>query len=66
MAVSSLSWSISFTVGPYFAGLILESANPSMLWAFCGLVGMLATTGFLVLNKARSADEALPEPSAAD
>jgi MFS family permease len=66
MAVSGLSWSISFTVGPYFAGLILESANPSMLWAFCGLVGMLATTGFLVLNKARSSDEALPEPSAAD
>lgn len=66
MAVSGLSWSISFTVGPYFAGLILESANPSLLWAFCGLIGMLATTGFLVLNKIRNADEALPEPSAAD
>lgn len=66
MAVSGLSWSISFTVGPYFAGLILESANPSLLWAFCGLIGMLATTGFLVLNKIRNADEVLPEPSAAD
>jgi MFS family permease len=66
MAVSGLSWSISFTVGPYFAGLILESANPSLLWAFCGLIGMMATTGFLVLNKIRNADEALPEPSAAD
>src|SRR5512145_2743180 len=51
MAVSGLSWSISFTVGPYFAGLILDSANPSLLWAFCGLVGILATLGFLVLNK---------------
>ena len=66
MAVSGLSWSISFTVGPYLAGLILESANPSLLWAFCGLIGMMATTGFLVLNKIRNADEALPEPSAAD
>ena len=66
MAVSGLSWSISFTVGPYFAGLILESANPSMLWAFCGLVGLLATAGFLVLNKTRHANEPLPEPSAAD
>jgi MFS family permease len=66
MAVSSLSWSISFTVGPYLAGLLLESANPALLWAFCGLVGMLATTGFLLLNKVRQADAPLPEAAAAD
>ena len=36
MAVAGLSWSISFTVGPYFAGLILESANPNLLWLTCG------------------------------
>src|SRR5918996_700700 len=53
MAVSGLSWSISFTVGPYFAGLILDSANPSLLWVFCGLVGILATLGFVVLNRTR-------------
>jgi len=66
MAVSGLSWSISFTVGPYFAGLILESANPSLLWAFCGLIGMLATIGFVVLNKARPEAASLAEPAAAD
>ncbi len=66
MAVSGLSWSISFTVGPYFAGLILDSANPSLLWAFCGLVGMLATLGFLALNRARPAAAPAPEPAAAD
>ena len=66
MAVSGLSWSISFTVGPYLAGLLLESSNPSLLWAFCGLIGTLATIGFLVLNKVRQ--DALPmvEPAAAD
>jgi len=66
MAVSGLSWSISFTVGPYFAGLILESANPSLLWAFCGLIGVLATTGFLLLNKVRQANVSIVEPAAAD
>ena len=66
MAVLGLSWSISFTVGPYFAGLILDSANPSLLWAFCGLVGMLATLGFLALNRARPAAAPAPEPAAAD
>jgi MFS family permease len=67
MAVSGLSWSISFTVGPYFAGLILDSARPNLLWALCGIVGMLATLGFVMLNKAarRSSTPAV-EPAAAD
>ena len=68
MAVSGLSWSISFTVGPYFAELILDSGNPSLLWAFCGLVGMLATFGFVLLNKARQSPVPMiePEPTAAN
>jgi MFS family permease len=66
MAVSGLSWSISFTVGPYFAGLILDSANPSLLWVFCGLIGLLATTGFMTLNKIRHATAPMVEPAAAD
>ncbi len=66
MAVSGLSWSISFTVGPYIAGLILDSANPSLLWAFCGLIGILATLGFIVLNKTHEAAAPAVEPAAAD
>jgi MFS family permease len=66
MAVSGLSWSISFTVGPYFAGLLLDSANPSLLWVFCGLIGILATLGFLVLNKVHHSPAPVLEPAAAD
>jgi MFS family permease len=66
MAVSGLSWSISFTVGPYFAGLILDSANPNLLWAFCGLVGMLAAIGFAVLNRVHPTTTPAIEPAAAD
>lgn len=66
MAVSGLSWSISFTVGPYFAGLILDSGNPGLLWTFCGLVGMLATLGFVLLNKVRPARTPVIEAAAAD
>jgi MFS family permease len=65
MAVSGLSWSISFTVGPYFAGLILDSGNPSLLWAFCGLVGILATVGFVFLNKVHHSSVPIAEPAAA-
>jgi MFS family permease len=66
MAVSGLSWSISFTIGPYFAGLILDSPNPSLLWLCCGLVGMLATLGFVLLNKVRQPSVSAIEPAAAD
>jgi MFS family permease len=66
MAVSGLSWSISFTVGPYLAGLLLESSNPSLLWAFCGLIGALAAIGFMVLNKVRQDALPMAEPAAAD
>lgn len=66
MAVSGLSWSISFTVGPYLAGLLLESSNPSLLWAACGAVGMLATLGFMVLQKLRQDEDVVIEPAAAD
>jgi MFS family permease len=66
MAVSGLSWSISFTIGPYFAGLILDSANPHLLWVFCGIIGIFATLGFMVLNKMRHAPTPMVEPAAAD
>lgn len=66
MAVSGLSWSISFTVGPYLAGLLLESSNPSLLWAFCGLIGTAATIGFMILNKVRHDTQPVAEPAAAD
>src|SRR5215211_929748 len=66
MAVSSLSWSISFTVGPYFAGLLLDSANPGLLWAFCGMVGIFATLGFIVLNKSHRSPAPAIEPAATD
>jgi len=66
MAVSSLSWSVAFTIGPYFAGLILDSANPGMLWLLCGGIGILATLGFVALNKTHHAPVKLPEPAATD
>ena len=66
MAVSGLSWSIAFTVGPYFAGLILESANPNLLWMTCGFIGLLATIGFATLNRTHRSVVPAAEPAATD
>jgi len=66
MAVSGLTWSIAFTIGPYFAGLILDSPNPNLLWIICGVIGLIATLGFIVLNKVHHSPVPIVEPAAAD
>ena len=66
MAVSGLTWSIAFTVGPYFAGLMLDSSNPNLLWIICGVIGLMATLGFIVLNKVHHSPVPIVEPAAAD
>jgi MFS family permease len=66
MAVSGLTWGIAFAIGPYFAGLILDSANPNMLWILSGFIGLLATIGFVSLNKVHRPVVSSAEPAATD
>jgi len=66
MAVSGLTWSVAFTIGPYFAGVILDSGNPNLLWVLCGIIGLLATLGFTVLNKTHRSPTPISESAATD
>ena len=68
MAVSGMTWGIAFMIGPYFAGLLLDSPNPNILWYVSGFVGLLATIGFVALNNVHKADASLAEaePAATD
>jgi MFS family permease len=45
------SWGISFAVGPYLAGLVMDNYDPNWLWYACGIVGMIAVLGFLSLHR---------------
>jgi MFS family permease len=45
------SWGISFAVGPYLAGLVMDHYDPNLLWYACGIVGMIAVIGFLALHR---------------
>lgn len=44
------SWGISFAVGPYLAGLVMDNYDPNLLWYGCGIIGLIAILGFLALH----------------
>ncbi len=60
MAVFGYSWGISFAIGPYLAGLILDNYDPRFLWYAAGIVGALAVMGFLGLHRRVEADAVQP------
>ena len=67
MAVSGLSWGMAFAIGPYFAGVLLESATPNLLWVACGILGIITVIGYIILDKVHhSPAPALAEPAATD
>lgn len=49
--VYSNSWGISFAVGPYLAGVVLDNYDPNLLWYACGMIGIIAVMGFLALHR---------------
>jgi len=51
MAVFGFSWGISYAIGPLLAGMILDSGQREWLWYAAGVVGLLATGGFLHLSR---------------
>jgi MFS family permease len=51
MAVFGYSWGISFAIGPYLAGLVLDNYDPRFLWYAAGIIGTLAVMGFLGLHR---------------
>lgn len=67
MAVSGLSWGIAFAIGPYFAGLLLDSPQPNFLWLACGILGVITVIGYIVLDKIHHSPVAVAaEPAATD
>lgn len=63
MAVFGYSWGISFAIGPYLAGLILDTFDPRFLWYAAGIIGTLAVMGFLGLYRRVEAVEDSTRPA---
>jgi MFS family permease len=65
MAVFGYSWGISFMIGPYLAGVVLDNFDPRFLWYAAGIIGSLAVIGFLGLYRRVEAREETPQPASA-
>ena len=57
MAVFGISWLIPGAIGPLLAGLIMDNADPVWVWYGAGILAVIATVGFLALNKHVEQDE---------
>jgi MFS family permease len=67
MAVSGLSWGLAFTIGPYFAGLLLDGPNPNLLWLACSILGVITVLGYILIDKIHHSPVAVAaEPAATD
>jgi MFS family permease len=54
MAVTGFSWIIPSMIGPLAAGLIMDNGDARWVWYACGILGVLATSGYFVLSKVSS------------
>ena len=63
MAVFGYTWGISFAIGPYLAGLVLDNFDPRFLWYAAGIIGALAVMGFLGLYRRMEAREETTQPA---
>lgn len=51
MAIFGFSWGLPYAFGPLAAGLIMDNTNPRYLWWVAGIVGLLATSMYMWLNR---------------
>ena len=50
MAALHFSLSLSNLFTPYLAGLVIDNYEPKWIWYTCGIVGIIAIFGFLILH----------------
>ena len=50
MAIYGMSWCLPIAVGPLLAGLVMDNADPRLLYWGSGLLGLLATAAYVGLH----------------
>jgi MFS family permease len=64
MALYSYVWTIPGIVGPTLAGLVMDNADPRLVWYAGGIICLIAAAAFWALHQ-RTARQAQPTPAPA-
>jgi MFS family permease len=51
MAVYGFSWVVPTAFGPLLAGLVMDNFDPRWLWYLAGIVGLVATLTFFIIER---------------
>lgn len=62
MALYGFTWPVSQAVGPLSAGLVMDNADPRLVWYAGATLALLAGAGFLLLRRAGAAQEEQEQP----
>ena len=54
MGLFSFTFSFAFVIGPLLGSWVYDNIGPHQLWIFSGVLGILITTGLLILEKFHS------------
>jgi MFS family permease len=55
MGVIGLTWGIGWGIGPFWAGLVMDRADPHYVWYGCLVIGLAAAIAFMRLGRRRRA-----------
>ncbi|MEW6566676.1 MAG: MFS transporter [Chloroflexota bacterium] len=61
MAAFGFTWVIPGAIGPLLAGLVMDNADPRLVWYAAGLLGLVAAAGFSALHQ-RAGERVAPAP----
>jgi MFS family permease len=56
------AWGLSFFIGPLVGTWVFEQFSPDVLWAACGVLGVVLAAGYVMLSRAghRRLDAGIP------
>jgi len=66
MAIFGFSYAIPAAIGPLLAGLVIDHANPHLVWYGVGLLGAVAAIAFMSLGRETARREAKQESRSAE
>ncbi len=65
MSIYGLTWGVATGIGPVLGGILNDNLGPTTIWVGAFVIGLIGTTGFLLLRRSSKSARSPQAPSAA-